>query len=110
MKVIVITVIIFVVLVLFLAACFKACADSKSESERNDLELHSFGSSISTGEYIDCSKQLEFPFSEIKESEERMTLEEAIKHCEEVAANRCGKCAEEHKQLSEWLQDYRRML
>ena len=61
-----------------------------------------------------------------------MTIEEAIKHCEEVAetcefeASRCdetdrfeqhemyglGKCAAEHRQLAEWLrelQEYRYM-
>lgn len=48
-----------------------------------------------------------------------MTLEEAIKHCEEVAENNekiantfeyslktksdCKKCAKEHRQLAEWL-------
>ena len=43
-----------------------------------------------------------------------MTLEEAIKHCEEKekeqALNGCFACAEEHKQLAEWLKelkDYR---
>lgn len=54
-----------------------------------------------------------------------MTMEEAIKHCEEVAeANErlCetihpslqwsdyGKCADEHRQLAEWLKDYKRLL
>ena len=43
-----------------------------------------------------------------------MTLDEAIKHCEEKeqeqALNGCFACAEEHKQLAEWLKelkDYR---
>lgn len=59
-----------------------------------------------------------------------MTLDEAIKHCEEVAdsckynaklwdmtdayeshvACGIGKCAEEHRQLAEWLKDYKRLL
>lgn len=61
-----------------------------------------------------------------------MTLDEAIKHEEEVAEekdmqagfdtdylcyqmsdterNQCKKCAEEHRQLAEWLKDYRRLL
>ena len=43
-----------------------------------------------------------------------MTLEEAIKHCEEKekeqALNGCFACAEEHKQLTEWLKDYKRLL
>lgn len=59
-----------------------------------------------------------------------MTLEEAIKHAEEVAdiceyeaskydmsdsyesyvAGQEGKCAEEHRQLAEWLKDYQRLL
>lgn len=51
-----------------------------------------------------------------------MTLEEAIKHAEEVAekneavvrikgeyAPSCAKCAEEHRQLAEWLKDYKRL-
>ena len=51
-----------------------------------------------------------------------MTLEEAIKHAEEVAEGhekiKCikavtleeCKCAEEHRQLAEWLKDYKRLL
>lgn len=73
-----------------------------------------------------------------------MTLDEAIKHCEEAAENqekdadkweqalrafksrhnqdlrsihdcekslgKCRKCAEEHRQLAEWLKDYKRLL
>lgn len=59
-----------------------------------------------------------------------MTLDEAIKHAEEVAeekedeaqdleysrldwrheANQCLECAKEHRQLAEWLKDYKRLL
>ncbi len=59
-----------------------------------------------------------------------MKLDEAIKHAEEVAeekeneaqdleyskldwrheANQCSTCAEEHRQLAEWLKDYKRLL
>ena len=64
-----------------------------------------------------------------------MNLDEAIKHCEEVAEAQmaradaldeiplfgmdendgkqieaCYKCAEEHRQLAEWLRDYKRLL
>lgn len=39
-----------------------------------------------------------------------MTLDEAIKHTEEVANGKCDKCAEEHRQLAEWLKDYKRLL
>ena len=44
-----------------------------------------------------------------------MTLDEAIIHCEEVA-DRCDvtdgniKCANEHRQLAEWLKDYKRLI
>lgn len=31
-----------------------------------------------------------------------MTLDEAIKHCEEKASG-CGDCSNEHRQLAEWL-------
>lgn len=37
-----------------------------------------------------------------------MTLEEAIRHCEDVANDRCGcaeDCVAEHKQLAEWLKE-----
>jgi hypothetical protein len=34
-----------------------------------------------------------------------MTLEEAIKHAEEVAATSCDKCREEHEQLATWLKE-----
>ena len=39
-----------------------------------------------------------------------MTLEEAIVHCEDVANDRagcCEDCAEEHRQLAEWLKELR---
>ena len=39
-----------------------------------------------------------------------MTLEEAIAHCEDVANDRagcCEDCAEEHRQLAEWLKELR---
>ena len=44
-----------------------------------------------------------------------MTLNEAIKHCEEIADYDCYndkqmKCAEEHRQLAEWLRDYQKLL
>jgi len=39
-----------------------------------------------------------------------MTLEEAIKHAEEVANNKCNECGQEHRQLAEWLKDYKRLL
>lgn len=59
-----------------------------------------------------------------------MTIDEAIRHCLEVADNKeqaiydliafgysnsqeredCQKCAEEHRQLAEWLKDYKRLL
>ena len=59
-----------------------------------------------------------------------MTLDEAIRHCEEVAdrkqmegldcfyrysretekGKRCYKCADEHRQLAVWLKDYKRLL
>lgn len=44
-----------------------------------------------------------------------LTLDEAIAHCEEVA-DRCAvtdgniKCEVEHRQLAEWLKDYKRLL
>ena len=37
-----------------------------------------------------------------------MTLDEAIEHAEEVATTRCGECAEEHKQLADWLRELKR--
>ena len=55
-----------------------------------------------------------------------MTLDEAIKHCEEVTEEqeklckvsdpfnfgqpKWGECAAEHRQLAEWLKDYKRSL
>lgn len=34
-----------------------------------------------------------------------MTIEEAIKHCNNVASSQCNTCGEEHKQLAEWLKE-----
>lgn len=40
-----------------------------------------------------------------------MTLDEAIKHCEEVYQECSNKgCAEDHKQLADWLKQLRRLL
>ncbi|MCM1222436.1 MAG: phage N-6-adenine-methyltransferase [Lachnospiraceae bacterium] len=39
----------------------------------------------------------------------KMTLEEAIQHCKDVAEKLgCCECAEEHKQLAEWLEELQR--
>lgn len=35
----------------------------------------------------------------------KMTIEEAIKHAEEVANSLCTECGEEHRQLAEWLKE-----
>jgi len=38
-----------------------------------------------------------------------MTLEEAIKHAEEVAATSCDECREEHEQLATWLKELKKL-
>lgn len=35
----------------------------------------------------------------------KMTLEEAIQHCEDVANENCGECANDHIQLALWLRE-----
>jgi len=37
-----------------------------------------------------------------------MTIDEAIKHAEEVANSKCGECAEQHQRLAEWLKHYKK--
>lgn len=37
-----------------------------------------------------------------------MTLDEAITHAEWCADNSCGECADDHRQLAEWLRELRR--
>jgi hypothetical protein len=37
-----------------------------------------------------------------------MTLDEAIKHCEEKA-QQCGDCGKDHAQLAEWLKELKRL-
>jgi len=39
----------------------------------------------------------------------KMTLDEAIKHCEEVADSKCDECGAEHRQLAEWLKELKRL-
>lgn len=34
-----------------------------------------------------------------------MTIEDAIKHAEEVANNSCSDCSDEHRQLADWLRE-----
>lgn len=36
-----------------------------------------------------------------------MELQDAIKHCHEVANSKCGECANEHQQLAEWLTEFK---
>jgi hypothetical protein len=43
-----------------------------------------------------------------------MTIDEAIKHCKEVAngitaQGECKECAEEHKQLAQWLGELKQL-
>lgn len=43
-----------------------------------------------------------------------MTLEQAIQHCKEVAIEyeakgECYECGKEHRQLAEWLEDYKQL-
>lgn len=38
-----------------------------------------------------------------------MTLEEAIKHAEEVVATSCDECREEYEQLAVWLKELKRI-
>ena len=38
-----------------------------------------------------------------------MTLEEAIKHAEEVSATSCDECREEHEQLATWLKELKKL-
>lgn len=39
----------------------------------------------------------------------KMTLDEAIKHCEEVADSKCDECGAEHRQLAEWLKELKEL-
>jgi hypothetical protein len=39
----------------------------------------------------------------------KMTLDEAIKHCEEVADSKCDECGAEHRQLAEWLRELKQI-
>lgn len=40
-----------------------------------------------------------------------MTIENAIRHCIEVAEGcTVRECAEDHRQLADWLRDYKRLL
>lgn len=41
----------------------------------------------------------------MKDYKQLMTLDEAILHAEEKSQQLCGECAEEHKQLAEWLRE-----
>jgi len=34
-----------------------------------------------------------------------MTLEDAIRHAEDVARRKCDACGDEHRQLAEWLKE-----
>ena len=42
-----------------------------------------------------------------KAEREKMTLDEAIRHCEEVGRKSCDDCAMEHRQLADWLKELR---
>lgn len=36
---------------------------------------------------------------------DNVTLDEAIKHAEEVANSKCNSCGAEHRQLANWLKE-----
>ena len=38
-----------------------------------------------------------------------LTLDEAIKHCYEVAETKCNECGKEHLQLAEWLEELKEL-
>lgn len=38
-----------------------------------------------------------------------ITLDEAIKHCYEVADRKCDDCGKEHLQLAQWLEELRQL-
>lgn len=38
-----------------------------------------------------------------------MTLEEAIKHCDEVSNTLCNSCGAEHRQLADWLRELKEL-
>lgn len=38
-----------------------------------------------------------------------MTIDEAIKHAEDIASSSCNECAEEHRQLAAWLKQVKFM-
>ena len=86
----------------------------------NDYDLEQYLiDSIESKSYIercDLFNQLspQECMTKIKEYEEKqtvqtrksvMTLDEAIKHCEEVAESKCDECGAEHRQLAEWLRE-----
>lgn len=45
----------------------------------------------------------------INKGKYRMTLDEAINHCEDNINEYCDECSMEHEQLMIWLKDYKRM-
>ena len=38
-----------------------------------------------------------------------MTLDEAIRHAEEVAQSGCGECSVDHQQLADWLKELKEL-
>ena len=54
--------------------------------------------SFSNDEFMYCN-------DDFKSEGESMALEEAIKHCNEIAEDRCDECGMEHRQLAEWLKE-----
>ena len=38
-----------------------------------------------------------------------MTLDEAIEHAQEIADKSCDQCAEDHRQLTEWLKELKKL-
>lgn len=38
-----------------------------------------------------------------------MTLDDAIKHCREVASSECNECSDEHFQLMNWLIELKKL-
>ena len=81
-----------------------------AHSFSQELRLYEFHFQMFVSDMLErlCEEEMERKRLKKRKAErEKMTLDEAIRHCEEVGRKSCDDCAMEHRQLADWLKELR---
>ena len=81
-----------------------------AHSISQEMRLYEFHFQMFVSDMLErlCEEEMERKRLKKRKAErEKMTLDEAIRHCEEVGRKSCDDCAMEHRQLADWLKELR---